>query len=302
LLSGIQRAIFMTPSNFISPLADPLNSAILKAMQTLLNSWWMSALKIHAPILLLEVAAILAIANGAAALLQRSIPWSSPRTQSQWRPFSAPVNILGALLALLLGVHSSLSAIGHQRQLQALLEALRTGGQGQAPTGTTPAQPGAGAQTNSQEAATQAKAQFLTELEGVLASPTQANVEAVRAAIEKKYPGLLAKDGAPIRKQYLDAIVSVYQCQKAFADDALATLKTRRVEKSALRAKCEATSGAFFLRPLLIPEEQAKANQATLEKLARGEKVGEPALTAESIQATATLEARRVSLAKEILK
>jgi hypothetical protein len=87
-------------------------------MQNLLNSWWMNSLKIHAPLLVLELAAVFLLAQGAAALLQKVIPWDNARLKSQWRPLGAAVNTVAGAIALVLALHNSLGAIGHQRQLQ----------------------------------------------------------------------------------------------------------------------------------------------------------------------------------------
>ena len=263
----------------------------------------MSSLKVHAPLLLLEIGALYLFTQVGAWAFQRFVTWNSTRTQSQWRPFGSAANLLGLGIALLLGIHSAIGAVSHQRQMQALLEALRGGNaspkqapQEQAPA-LTPEQ-----QKQQQEAANQAKSAFLTKMAGYLEKPDATNIEKARQELSKDYPGLLDAQGEKVRAEYRNAILSVYQCQKAFQDDIIATFKSKRVEKSAFRAKCEATSGAFFLRPLLIPEEQAKNQESVLQTIARGEKVGEPALTVETAKAGAALESARVEMVKKVLR
>jgi len=274
-------------------------------MTSLLASWWMQTLKVHAPVLMTETVLGFLMIQGLLLLLQRTQTFESPRTQSHWRPFGFAGSALGLGLALLFSIHSAMSAIGHQRQLQALLQALRGGVETPAQTGAqtqTPAGSQAEATAQQQEAANQAKAEFLQKIAAYLEKPEATNIEEARARLAKDYPGLLEKNGDAVRAQYREAITSVYQCQKAFLDDIIATLKNKRVEKSAFRAKCEATSGAFFLRPLLIPEEQARTHEATLQALGRGEKVGEPPITMESAKRGAETEKSRLDLLQKILK
>jgi hypothetical protein len=260
----------------------------------------MQSLKIHAPVLLSEAAVCFLITQALLVLLQRTQVFESPRSQSHWRAFGFSGSLLGLGISLLLGFHSAMNAIGHQRQLQALVDVLRAGNSG--PMQTQAGVPSAQANPQQQQqAANQAKAEFLQKMAAYLEKPETTNIEEARVRLGKDYPGLFEKSGEPIRSEYRNAITSVYQCQKAFFEDVITTLKTKRVEKSAARAKCEATSGAFFLRPLLIPEEQAKVQETTLQALARGESVGEPAITLETARASAAVETKRIEVAKKIL-
>jgi len=200
-------------------------------MQNLLNSWWMNSLKIHAPILMLELAGVFLLAQGAAALLQKVLPWDNARLKSQWRPLGAAVNTIAGTIAVVLALHNSLGAIGHQRQLQALLGALQSGTQSaagapQAAAAGSAAQP-TEEQKKQQEAANQAKAAFLNQMGNYLEKPEIVDVTKIRAELEKTYPGLLGDQGKEIRATYLKAITTVYQCDREFQEDIARTIKSK---------------------------------------------------------------------------
>ncbi len=111
------------------------------------------------------------------------------------------------------------------------------------------------------------KADFLNTLNNWLGNPTQVTVQ-MKDDLFARYSNLFATSEA--KKMFETNIGAVYTCQKAFYEDALESLKAKKVVKSDLRKRCYEMDGSFFGREKLVPAELVKANEDMVEKIAKG--------------------------------
>lgn len=113
----------------------------------------------------------------------------------------------------------------------------------------------------------QMKADFLRTVDALSTQPNQIDGN-LKAKLFQQFAPLFQKPED--RMTYEHSISQVYECQRSFWEDALATRKSHHIVKSKNTEECRNFDGAFFNRPHLIPEQVAADNDKTLETLATG--------------------------------
>ncbi len=181
--------------------------------------------------------------------------WTKIYTQYQFK-WEAPVIVATAtvfymMASTVIGYYQNNALLGYQQQVQA---AKQQGGQ-QAQGQGAPVDP-----------ALKAKSDFLKIVEQFIAAPDQITPENKQKFFQQ-FSGLFP-NGAADKKRYEKEILSVYDCQRFFWEDAVASYKSKTAIKSDARKECETASGAFYNREKLVPAESAKANDDTIKNLA----------------------------------
>lgn len=115
------------------------------------------------------------------------------------------------------------------------------------------------------------KNEFLSNLEKFVAQPEQVTQQA-RNELFSRYAGLFPNPQTDLTT-YFNSIAGFYDCQQAFYEDALQSMKTKKVTKSEKRKACHSADGSFFNRKNMIPEAQAAADDEAIESLAKGRKI-----------------------------
>jgi hypothetical protein len=113
--------------------------------------------------------------------------------------------------------------------------------------------------------ATKAKGDFLKIVEQLMGAPDQITPEN-KQKLFTQYASLFP-NGNTDRQIYEKEILAVYNCQRYFWEDAMASYKAKKTVKSDSRKECETLPGQFFNREKLVTAETAKANDQTISRL-----------------------------------
>ena len=118
--------------------------------------------------------------------------------------------------------------------------------------------------------ALQLKANFLATVESLVQNPTAINTEN-KKKLFTEYATLFPKKSD--REAAGKAVSKVYNCQRLFWEDAMASYKAHQVVKSDARKECETMAGTFFNREKLLPDEVIKSNEATISVFAERKRI-----------------------------
>lgn len=114
------------------------------------------------------------------------------------------------------------------------------------------------------------KVDFLNTLDALLANPQQVTAQ-MKTEVFNRYGNLFATP--EVKKAYENNIGAIYVCQRAFFEDALASLKAKKATKGDIRKRCSEMDGQFFGRTKLIPPEMVKTNDEMIDKIAKGKPI-----------------------------
>ena len=132
----------------------------------------------------------------------------------------------------------------------------------------------------------QLKQEFLKVVEELLKNPTQITGE-VKQKVFTTYAALFI-NGDTDKQVYRDNVASVYKCQKAFMEDALSALQSKRAAKSKAREACYGMSGTFYGREKLMGAEAEKKDDELIDSIAKSGRVpastGDQPVTPESLK------------------
>jgi hypothetical protein len=104
----------------------------------------------------------------------------------------------------------------------------------------------------------QLKQSFLNDVDTLVQNPQQITPE-LKQKLFTAYSKLFPNGKTDLENTY-KAVNSVYQCQRLFWEDAMASYKSKKAIKSDERKECEGVAGSFFNREKLLPPEVVKRN------------------------------------------
>lgn len=145
----------------------------------------------------------------------------------------------------------------------------------------------------------QLRADFLNTVDSISLQPDSLTPES-KAALFKQFGALFPRGDAD-RLEYAKNILLAYQCQQFVFEDALATLKSKKVVKSAQQTECEQVSGQFFGREKMIPAEVANGNGAMMTKLAQG-KVAADVPTEDALRGAHERQIKRIETVRKLFQ
>lgn len=109
------------------------------------------------------------------------------------------------------------------------------------------------------------KQEFLNTIDVLSNNPSLVTPE-TKAELFRHYAPLFLS-GDRDKANYKTAISQYYECQKAFFQDALNSIRTQQTVKSPERAHCETLPGDFFHREKLLTDVQIAENNRTISIL-----------------------------------
>jgi hypothetical protein len=117
----------------------------------------------------------------------------------------------------------------------------------------------------------QLKSNFLADVDSLAQNPAQLTPE-IKQKLWTVYGPLFPK-GDEDKVAAFKAVSLVYQCQRYFWEDAMASYKAKVIVKSDARKDCEKLSGAFFNREKLLPTEVVKRNDDLIKAFSERKRV-----------------------------
>ena len=146
----------------------------------------------------------------------------------------------------------------------------------------------------------QLKQDFLQTVEAA-ALQTESITPQAKQALYQQFSALFP-NGDKDRLEYARQIGHAYECQRAVFEDALATLKSKKVVRSKVVERCEAESGAFFGREKLVPKEIAKANVEMLNRLAKAKPDDKDLPSEDALRGALDQQVRRIDGVRRLLE
>lgn len=204
-------------------------------------------------------------------------------TWPNFRP-SVGLIVVASLLWTLHGASNTILGIKQGERLGEARAAANAQAQSQAQANRTPEQ---------------LRSDFINTVDAITAQPQNLTPEN-KAALFRQFASIFPR-GDQDRLDYARNIMIAYQCQLAVFEDALASLKAKKVTKGQLQGQCEQASGAFFGRQALIPPEVAKNNQELIEKLAKG-KTEKGLPTEENLKAAFEQQSKRIETLQKLFQ
>ncbi|MEQ1876748.1 MAG: hypothetical protein ABL958_08880 [Bdellovibrionia bacterium] len=117
----------------------------------------------------------------------------------------------------------------------------------------------------------QLKSNFLADVDTLAQNPAQLTPE-IKQKLFTVYAPLFPNGKTDVDTAF-KAVDLVYQCQRYFWEDAMASYKAKVVIKSDARKDCEKLSGAFFNRERLLSAEVVKRNDDLIKAFSERKRV-----------------------------